>query len=298
VRAAAILGPGCSPIALKPFRENSESTWLMGLPAHRDDAEAILVFGGDGTVHRHLRQLIELQLPVLVVPWGSGNDFARALGLDGIRDSLTAWKKFCSGSGNIRAIDIGVITPLTMDGHDAGAPAPHLHYFCCVGGVGLDGEVARRANQLSRWLRAHGGYILSFLPALWRFAPIAMEISAAHANDRDTFIVHNAKPVVVAAFANAPAYGSGMKIAPRARLDDGNLDVCIIGDMNRFKLFCLFPTVYFGCHLSISGVQYFQTERLRLKTDQPFDVFADGEYVCRTPIEVSVACAALRVIRG
>jgi len=271
-------------------------TWLTGLPGTSTDADVILILGGDGTVHRHLPQLVELQLPVLVVPCGSGNDFARALGLGTVRDSLGAWRKFCSGRDTAQAIDLGVITSM-MDRHGAGeASAPH-HYFCCVGGVGLDGEVARRANRLPRWLRAHGGYILSFLPALWRFSPIAMKISVACAERPDAFIARTAKPLVVAAFANAPAYGGGMKIAPRARFDDGALDVCIISDMNKFKLFCLFPTVYFGRHLSIPGVEYFQTERLRLETETPFEVYADGEYVCRTPIEVSVARGALPLIR-
>jgi len=265
------------------------------LPASSNEADAILVFGGDGTVHRHLAQLVELRFPVLVVPCGSGNDFARALNLRSVREALAAWRKFSSGGGNVRSIDLGAITSLIADRQDAGeSPAPH--YFCCVGGVGLDGEVARRANQLPRWLRAHGGYILSLLPALLRFAPISMKISVPRAEHRDAFVARSAKPIVVATFANAPAYGGGMKIAPQAKLDDGALDVCVIHNMNKFKLFCFFPTIYFGRHLSIRQVEYFQTERLRLETEGPLDVYADGEYVCRTPIEVSVAREALRVI--
>ena len=80
------------------------------------------------------------------------------------------------------------------------------------------------------------------------------------------------------------------------QLDDGALDICVIPNMSKLKLFCLFPTVYFGRHLSIRQVEYFQTERLRLETERPLDVYADGEYVCRTPIEVKVAPGALRVI--
>jgi len=292
MRAAAIFGLGSPKKDLEPFQRNSEVTWLIGPPTTSSEADAVLIFGGDGTVHRHLGQLVKLQLPVLVVPCGSGNDFARALDLRNIRDSSAAWRKFSSGRGNVRSIDLGVITPLITNRHESRAP----HYFCCVGGVGLDGEIARRANQFPRWLRAHGGYILSFLPALLRFVAIPMKISVPLAENRDPFVTRNEKPTVVAAFANAPAYGGGMRIAPQAKLDDGTLDVCIIPHMNKFKLCCLFPTVYFGGHLSISGVEYFQTERLRLETEEPLDVYADGEYVCRTPIEVSVARGALRVI--
>ena len=70
----------------------------MGMPASGEQADVILLFGGDGTVHRHLGQLVRLGLPVLVVPAGSGNDFARALGLRRVRDSLAAWRKFCGGA--------------------------------------------------------------------------------------------------------------------------------------------------------------------------------------------------------
>src|ERR1700674_4730132 len=211
MRAAVIFGPGCSAKDLKPVQENSEATWLIDLPATSSEADAILIFGGDGTVHRHQAQLVKLELPVLVVPCGSGNDFARALKLRSVRDSVAAWHKFSSGGGNVRAIDLGVITPLAsgaealidpqpdiaalkrratqnQSGADGeavpspaaitagGAPAPHGRYFCCVGGVGLDSDVARRANGLPRWLRGHGGYVLSLAPALLRFAPALMKI--------------------------------------------------------------------------------------------------------------------------
>jgi diacylglycerol kinase (ATP) len=295
MRATAIFGPGGSNEDRRPFEADSEVTWLTELPRRSDEADAILIFGGDGTVHRYLPQLVELGIPVLVVPFGSGNDFARALGLRGVRDSLRAWRRFSSRGDNVRSIDLGVITPLLADGYGTGeSPVPH--YFCCVGGVGLDAEIARRANGLPRWLRARGGYVLSFLPALLRFAPIAMKISALRPDDRNNVVPRMTKRIMVAAFANAPAYGGGMKIAPRARLDDGALDVCVVHKMSKFKLCFLFPSVYFGRHLSIAGVEYFQSERLRLETEETVEVYADGEYVCRTPIEVSVARAALRVI--
>jgi diacylglycerol kinase (ATP) len=292
VRAAAIFGPGSYAKDLKLFQKNSEAAWLNGLPADSNAADAILIFGGDGTVHRHLAQLVKLRIPVLVVPCGSGNDFARALKLRSVSDSLAAWRKFSSDAGNVRAIDLGVISPLRTDRQDTGESLVP-HHFCCVGGVGLDGDIARRANQLPRWVRAHGGYALSFLPSLLRFAPVSMKISVPGDEAR---VVPRAKPVVVCAFANAPAYGGGMKIAPNAELDDGALDVCVIRHMNKLKLCFLFPTIYFGRHLSIAQVEYFQTGSLRLETEQPQDVYADGEYVCRTPIDVSVARGALRVI--
>jgi len=273
MRAAVIFGLGSREKNLRPFRVGSDTSWVIGLPASSSEVDAILVFGGDGTVHRHLAQLVRLQVPVLVVPCGSGNDFARALNLNSWKDSLAAWREFASGAGKVRAIDLGVING---------------HYFCCVGGVGLDGEVSRRANRLPRWLRGHGGYAVSLPAALFRFVPLPMKISVPDGERSGSF--------VLAAFANTPFFGGGMKIAPQAQIDDGQLDLCTVGEMNKFRLLCLFPTVYFGKHLSMEEVQYLRTARLKIESETPLDVYADGEYVCQTPIEVGVAPGALRVI--
>src|ERR1700751_977719 len=107
MRAAAILGLGCSPKNLKPFQNESSVEWRMGLPATSHDADIILIFGGDGTIHRHLGQLVKLGLPVLVVPAGSGNDFARALGVRRVRDSLVAWRKIRQNPTKLWPIDLG-----------------------------------------------------------------------------------------------------------------------------------------------------------------------------------------------
>jgi diacylglycerol kinase (ATP) len=301
MRAAAILGLGCSAKNLQPFQPDASIEWRIGMPAAADQADVILLFGGDGTIHRHLSQLVKLGLPVLVVPAGSGNDFARAFGLRRVRDSIAAWRRFCAGQSNVRAIDLGVITPLDLAGEppasDASARDSVLgtrYYFCSVAGVGLDGEVARRANGLPRWLRGHGGYALTLAPTIFQFAPFPMKIFTPDESER--WKTRSDQPTILAAFANTSTYGGGMKIAPRAQMDDGQLDMCVIGGVHPFKLACMFPTVYFGRHLGIREVEYFQATRLRVETEAPLDVYADGEFVCRTPIEVSVEPRALKVL--
>lgn len=295
MRAAAILGLGRSPKDLKAFQTDSEVEWRLGMPGSGDDTDAILLFGGDGTIHRHLGQLVNLGLPVLVVPAGSGNDFACSLGLRRVRDSLAAWQKFCSGSGNVSEIDLGIISSADSAGE---APAPHaIRYFCCVAGVGIDGAVAERANRMPRWLRGHGGYALSVAPTIFTFAPFPMKIQIRGGDhDAGKWLIRSDQPTLIAAFANTPLYGGGMKVAPRAKMDDGLLDVCVVGGMDPFRLFYLFPTVYAGRHLSIKEVDYFQASGVRVETEHPMDVYADGEYVCRTPVKVSVRRGALKVI--
>src|SRR5579864_3972490 len=324
MRAAAILGLGCSPQDLKPFQLNKDIEWRLGMPA-AGDVDAVLLFGGDGTVHRHLGQLVRVGAPVLVVPAGSGNDFARALGVARVRDSVRAWEKFCAGSGTVRVIDLGVITPGESaaevgsrlrggegptspkvrekwgtpdlcDSLSSSSPGPQSsRYFCCVAGVGLDGEVARRANGLPRWLRGHGGYALSLAPSIFSFTPLPIRISVADGNE---WVVRSDGTTLLAAFANTTTYGGGMKIAPRAKMDDGLLDVCVVGGVGKLKLAAVFPTVYAGKHLTVPEVQYFQAARARVETEHPLDVYADGEYVCRTPVEFGVHRGALKVITG
>jgi len=67
--------------------------------------------------------------------------------------------------------------------------------------------------------------------------------------------------------------------------------------MNPFKLVCMFPTVYFGRHLLSSKVEYSKAERVLIETEIPLDIYADGEFVCQTPAEISVAPRSLRVIK-
>ena len=291
MRAAAILGLGCSAKDLLPFQTDRTIDWRIGMPASSDDADVILLFGGDGTIHRHLGHLVRLGLPVLVVPAGSGNDFATSLGLKRDRNSLEAWKTFCADGKNVRSIDLGMIA---SGGNADESSAPHK-YFCCVAGVGLDGEVARRANSLPRWLRGHGGYAVSMVPTIFTFEPFQMKLSTRESVS-DSWSMRRDGPTMVAAFANTPLYGGGMKVAPQAKMDDGLLDVCVVKGVGPLKLFTVFPTVYAGRHLKIREVEYFKASAVRVETEQPFDVYADGEFVCRTPIEVSVQREALKVI--
>src|SRR6185437_11056559 len=246
-----------------------------------EQADVAVVFGGDGTIHRNLQTLVELDIPLLVVPCGSGNDFARALRIRTPRQAAAAWRAWTASETHIHTIDLGVIRPLANPGTQ--------HYFCCVAGVGIDTAIARQADLLPRWLRGRGGYALSAPREFVRFAPVPMKLSSNGTGAAP-------RPTLLASVANAPAYGGGMKIAPRAKLDDGKLDVCVVRGMNVLKLFCLFPTVYFGRHLGFREVEYQQTTSFQVETEHPLDVFADGEYVCQTPVEFGIVPGALKVL--
>src|SRR5260221_4823497 len=260
------------------------------LPAASGHADAVILLGGNATFHRHISALVRLQLPVLIVPMGSGNDFARALNLRSARDSLRVWHDFESGKIQTRVIDLGVIVP---------SSAPERpHYFCGVAGCGLDSEAARRANQMPRWLRGHGGYALSLLPLLLKLPAFSMRLTQVNGIQMKNAAEAEEKLTLLAAFANRQFYGDGMRIGPEADFTDGKLDVCRINALSPFKLFCVFPMVYFGRHLRLREVEYSRAKRVRVDTAPPLEIYADGEFVCETPAEISVAAGALRVIHS
>jgi len=96
--------------------------------------------------------------------------------------------------------------------------------------------------------------------------------------------------------ANTTSYGSGMRIAPRAQLADGLLDACFVRHTGRLRLLRSFPRVFRGKHLSMPEVEYLQAARLRIAAERPLEVYADGERICKTPVEITVIPRALRVI--
>lgn len=276
MRAAAIVGTGNVSRSMANFQRLTGAEWTSLL----EQADLAVIFGGDGTVHRHLSELLELEIPALVVPCGSGNDFARALGLKTVRDSAEAFLRFGSEGTNLRSIDLGLI---------CGPNNVSPRYFCCVAGVGIDGNIAARANRLPQWLRGRGGYALSAPPEFIRFKPLPMKVSM-------NGTLATPQPTILAAVANASVFGGGMKIAPRASLSDGKLDLCVVRGMNVAKLFCLFPTVYFGRHLGFKEVEYSQTDSVHIDSADPIDVYADGEFVCQTPVAFGIRRAAFKVI--
>ena len=290
MRALALLGPNADTKDVSTFAAAARVAIPIANAVGRDDRpDVALIFGGDGTVHRHLRALVETQVPALVIPTGSGNDFARSLGLTSHDRSLSAWRRFCQTRDNVRAIDAGEITPT-----DNRQPATS-NLFACVGGAGIDSEVNRRANRLPGWLRAHGGYALSVPAAAASFKPRRITVEYTDASGRRGGI---SEPALMCAFANASAYGHGMRVAPGAQLDDGLLDLIFVRRASAARLLKLFPTIYFGAHLRLPEVEHRRVRQLTIAADRPLDIYGDGEFICRTPAEVNVRPQALRVISG
>ncbi|HEY2116315.1 MAG TPA: diacylglycerol kinase family protein [Candidatus Angelobacter sp.] len=275
--AAALLHPDVSPRVIDRFRTSGVEIRIQDNLEGSSNLSAVLIFGGDGTVHRHLPQLHQQGIPTLVVPAGSGNDFAKALGIRSVEIALRAWQQFCADGSNVKEIDLGVIRA-----------AGEEILFCCVAGVGMDAEANGRANRMPQWLKSRGGYVLAALQSLIAFKPVEMSVKTAQREVRS--------PAFFVAVGNAQSYGGGMKVTPRALPDDGLLDICVVGKLNKLRLLCWVPTIFFGGHLRLKQVEYFQAELVRIGTERELDLYADGDFACKTPVEIGVIRRALRVI--
>ena len=280
--AAALLHPDVSPKTVDRFRSTGVEINIQDTLENSTNYSAALIFGGDGTVHRHLTQLHHHKIPVLVVPTGSGNDFAKALGIRNVDIALRAWQEFCglgknAEAENVKEIDLGVIR--------AGGQET---FFCCVAGIGMDAEANARANRMPPSLKSRGGYVLAALQSLIAFKPAEMNITAEGREiRRSAFFI---------AVGNARSYGGGMKVTPQATLDDGLLDVCLVSKMNKLKLLCWVPTIFFGKHLRLKQVEYFQARQIGIEAERKLDIYADGDYAGQTPVQIGLIPRGLRVI--
>jgi diacylglycerol kinase family enzyme len=349
VRAVALLGPYAKEHHVRPFERGGVNLFSGNELDPTDHPDAVLIFGGDGTFHRHLGSLAHKQIPTLVVPIGSANDFAQSIGIDNIASAKDAWQRFCASGNNTKLIDLGTIQLLAesklsapKDTLDAtlsssaqpGAPwqgesletmhfvpdgprhdlpqmgarimqsqlrrlteaedeVARTTYFSCIAGTGLDAAVNRRTLKQSHWLRGHGGYVVALLQTLGSFRAPRITVSIADGASWKTVI--DERGYLIAA-GNGPQYGHGMRLAHRARMDDGLLDLCFVREMPKARLLRLFRVVYSGAHIGMNEVEYLQAARLRIVADPIMEVFADGEYICSTPVELGVQRNALKVI--
>ena len=277
MRALTVLGPGTHQKSLVALRS-------VGLTLHSWDqngansADLIVVLGGDGTIHRYLPQLIETKAPVLVVPDGSGNDLARALNIHSVETSWQLADRFVRSQQSPKDIDVGVITD--SSGHETP--------FCCVGGIGLDPIAGEFANKMPRWLRSRGGYLLSVARALLTPPDLRLQIRA---DDRE--VQQNS---CLFSFANTPTFGGGLRIAPDAQVDDGLLDCVLVDAMSTPQLLRRVPALLNGTVLGLKEVTFVRAKTLQIDSDPPACVYADGEFVCQTPIRVRVLRHAMRVL--
>ena len=231
--------------------------------------DLLIVAGGDGTLRDVVEGLMsaEGRLPTVgLVPAGTGNDFARHMGIP----TETGAAVGLALSGREQPIDVWRFND---------------HCFVNVAGVGLDAAVAARVNARKR--SGPGGtlaYLLGFLQVFPGHRPLELRLAADGGQwSGEAWLV---------ALGNASSYGGGMRICPQASASDGLLEVVIVGEMRRLELLLQFPRIFRGTHVRHRAVRVLRTTCLEIapiyERESP-PVTLDGELIGSLPARVERA---------
>jgi diacylglycerol kinase (ATP) len=288
MNALAILGPRSRQSDLSLF-ENTPSLRVLRTPTAPEvtaalaDADVVLVLGGDGTLHRHLNALVASGVTTLLVPSGSGNDFAAVNGIYSAKDAAQIFAEFLQAKLQAARADLGFVR--SADGNQR-------HFSCCAN-VGLDADATRRANLLPAWIKARGGYLLGGAGAILGYRPRRLRVTRIVAGREEVMLDEAGW---FAAVTNTPIYGGGLPIAPQASIWDGELDVTCLRATPRWNVVRHYPKILSGAHTRLPEILAFRAQRVRIETATPQPVYSDGDYVGETPCEVAVAPKALRIL--
>ncbi|MBM9459069.1 diacylglycerol kinase [Nocardioides sp. zg-536] len=229
--------------------------------------DVLVMCGGDGMVNLGLQAAAGTDVPIGVLPAGTGNDFARCFGLP-LRDGAAAARRIVHGRE--RSVDLARIGERWYGG---------------VLAAGFDAVVNERANKMT-WPRGQARYNLATLAELRVFEPL-----------RYTLVLDGAErelDAMLVAIGNGPSFGGGLRIAHGAELDDGLLDVVLIKPVSRLELVRTFPKLYHGSH--VNHPQYERHRVRKVTIASPGIVgYADGERFGPLPLSVECVAGAVRV---
>ncbi len=234
----------------------------------------IVAMGGDGTINEVANGILNSKssYPLGVIPAGSGNDFVRMTGIPA--DPMRAIDTLVSGEE--RTIDLGYIVG--------------DRYFVNGVGIGIDAQVARDVLKMER-LRGTTAYLYAAITEVIRFKAFPVKLTGTDWTEEREFISLG--------IANNKYAGGGFKLAPRAEIDDGLVDITAIEDFSsRFKRLINLPKARKGTHLKLNEVHYHQDRSVTVSSTAKLIAHIDGEVyrLPKSPFEVAVAPKALQVI--
>lgn len=251
------------------FRDISGTSYESALANLRNGLskglpDAVLVIGGDGMVHLAIQELATTNVPLLLIPAGTGNDFARSLGLDLNAPVETLENALAN---NASEIDLGRI-----DGR----------YFAEILSTGFDSKVNERANRMR--MKSKRKYDIAMLQELPVFKPIEYEITVDESAIKTE--------AMLIAVANGVSYGGGMKICPNSDLSDGLFDLMILEPVSKLEFLKVFPRVFKGTHISHPKVKIMRGKKVSISAKAV--AYADGERIGELPISAEVVPGALK----
>jgi diacylglycerol kinase (ATP) len=234
--------------------------------------DGLVVLGGDGMVHLGVQAVAGSPLPLGIVAAGTGNDFARLLGLPihepvAGADVVADWQE--------RAIDAGRVL------HHS-----EQRWFAGVLSSGFDSLVNERANRMT-WPRGRMRYNVA----------IVAELSVFHALPF-TLVLDGEQietEAMLVAVGNGQSYGGGMRVCPGAAVDDGLLSVTVLSKISKPEFLRVFPSVYKGAHVQHPAVTVHEARRVDLASPGAM-AYADGERIAALPLAVEAVPGALRVL--
>ncbi|MEV7956548.1 diacylglycerol kinase [Streptomyces sp. NPDC088141] len=234
---------------------------------------ALIAVGGDGMMSLALQAVAGTTTPLGVVAVGTGNDFARALGMP-IRDPAAAGRLAAEAlkGGVVREIDLGRVGE---------------RWFGSVLASGFDSRVNDRGNRM-RWVGGRFKYDLAILAELAAFRPIPYRVRLDGGPVREI-------EATLIAVGNGSTYGGGMRICADAAMHDGLFDVTVVGDCSRTTLLKVFPRVYKGTHLSHPRVTVHRVTSIELAA-AGVTAYADGEQLGALPLTATCVPGAVRVL--
>lgn len=247
--------------------------------------DMVIAMGGDGTVHEVINGIMEIpedKRPVLgVVPVGSGNDFAHAIGAPTKSDHALVHAL----NSDLSKVDLGLMT----DGHGK------KEYFDNTIGIGFDTVVTIRSHRLPL-LRGFLMYLTAVIQTIFlNHDPITMEIETEEQKWEQSNLLLT--------ICNGPREGGGFMIAPEAKIDDGILHYAMIKKVSRPMMFRLVPEVMNGTHGRFKQVTMGSCKKMSVSADRPMYIHADGEIYSGFGTDVrsvtfEVLPSVLKVVRG
>ncbi|WP_405161708.1 diacylglycerol kinase [Nocardia sp. NBC_01499] len=263
----------------------AETVQLVRDSIERGNADAVVCIGGDGLMNVTLDAVARTGVPLGLIPAGTGNDLARELGVP-TEDPVAAADIVIDG--RTRTIDLGQL--------EASTSAPM--WFATVTGTGFDARVTLRANAM-RWPRGRLRYTLAALAEIsGRFTvPYRVELTGAVTEGltnpgAGSALATNA---VMVAIGNTRTYGGGMLICPDAVLDDGLLDLTVVGALSRREMLRLLPVLSAGKRQNHPAVKQYRAAEITL-TAPGAPATADGEPAGLLPITIRAVPGALTVL--
>jgi diacylglycerol kinase (ATP) len=248
---------------------DGDEALALATRAVADGVDALWVCGGDGLIHLAVQALAGTGTPLGVVPAGTGNDVARYLDLPRTDPAAAAHLLLRAlRSGSTRALDLA----------RAGD-----RWFTTVLAAGFDAKVNERANAMTR-PRGQMRYNVATLAELRTFTPLPYTL------DLDGTTVH--LEAMMVAVGNGPSYGGGLRITEGAVLDDGLLDVVVIGPMSKPELVRTYPRLFRGTHTTHPAYQHHRVQRVTVAAPG-IVAYADGERLGPLPLTVECVPGAL-----